>query len=187
MKKLLVLALIAVMAAGALAQELDECGLWVMEGGEYSNSATVMPYTPFTLYMTLHNTHLTTVSGFEMGIFNMPDVLVSATDLFGGTNFGQDFNYLVGYPGPRTAEDIFVLGSITCVSLAAVAGPINVELGAANPPSIPGHNGPVISDPDGNLTGCGYITGQPWVLTIAGDGPVPAQDESWSGVKNLFQ
>jgi hypothetical protein len=191
MKKLLVLALVALMASGALAQgEQDEFGLWTVDGdGGYVNSVFVEQYVPFSLYITLHNASVSSVGGYEVG-WTTPTFTIQSIDYYGGQNFGDDLgNHLVGYPTPQPVDgEIFVLCSMDLLSLTPFGEEFQSMMMAADPPSIPGHNGPVYANganPD-DLIPCGFITGGPHVFTFNGEGPTAVENHSWTGVKALF-
>jgi hypothetical protein len=189
MKKLLALALVAIMACGAMAQEMDEFGLWTMVDGEYVTGHSFPLFTPSQLFVTLHNTSVATVGGYEVS-FGLPaDISVTGVDFpNSGLNFGDADNHLVGYGVPLPAEDLLVLATVNFLLLADL-DETPVEMAGANPPSIPGWDGPVIADganPD-ILIECGYITGSAHVFTFQGTGPVAVEASTLSGVKALFE
>ena len=80
MKKLLVLALVALMASGALAQEENEFGLWTDGEGGYANFKMIEQYAPFNLYITLHNASVASVGGYEVG-WTMPALTIQNLDM----------------------------------------------------------------------------------------------------------
>ena len=189
MKKLLVLALVALMASGALAQEENEFGLWTDGEGGYANFKMIEQYAPFNLYITLHNASVTSVGGYEVG-WTMPALTIQNLDIYGGNNFGGATNHLAGSPPPQPVDgEIFICATIGVISLTPPGELFESMMMAADPPSIPGHNGPVISNganPD-DLIPCGFITGQAHVFTFnAESGPTAVENHSWTGVKALF-
>jgi len=191
MKKLLALALVAIMACGAMAQEMDEFGMWTMVDGEYVTGHSFPLTTPSQVYVTLHNTSVTNVGGYEVS-FTLPSaVTVTTLDIpNSGLNFGgSNTNHLIGYGVPLPVEDLVILSTLNFLLLAELDEPFMVEMAGAVPPSIPGWDGPVIADgvnPD-ILVQCGYITGSPHVFTFQGTGPVAVETSTLSGVKALFE
>ncbi|HOX25042.1 MAG TPA: hypothetical protein PLL30_04690 [Candidatus Krumholzibacteria bacterium] len=191
MKKLLALALVALMAGGALA-DAPELGLF------FSNTEFVAANTnfnpgavPFNAYIVLLPLgNVETVGGYEVGIGMPASVFVlSVSGPNGWTNFGNNVNHLAGYQQPLPVGE---MGAVLCtMQLFGGAGtPAVVEFYNANPPSIPSHPGPVIADganPD-ILLSCFLVTGQinGVVATFNGAGVVATENHTWTGVKNLF-
>ncbi len=190
MKKLLALALVAIMACGAMAQEMDEFGMWTMVDGEYVTGHSFPLATPAQVVVTLHNTSVTNVGGYEVS-FTMPAAAtITGLDIPNdGLNFGgSNTNHLIGYGVPLPVEDLVVLSTLNFILLEDI-DEFNVEMAGATPPSIPDWDGPVIADgvnPD-ILIPCGYITGSPHVFTFQGTGPVAVEASTLSGVKALFE
>lgn len=189
MKRLLIIALALMIASVAMAQDPDTFGLWRQVDGDYVNylPAEDIP-GPFTLYVTLHNGSTFSVGGYEVGMDVPAEMFVLEIDFFGGTNFGDNTNHLVGYPAPIfTQDDILVLSVMDCLSTALPSAPTYIVYHGANPPSIPGHDGPVYADgtnPD-NLIACGYVSGTPDVFLFAG--AVATENHTLSDVKSLFE
>jgi hypothetical protein len=191
MKRLLFIALALVVAGGAIAQEQDTFGLWQQVDGEYRNFIPAEEtLTPFTLFVTLHDSSIFTIGGYEVGL-TIPSYLLilDASGPNDWTNFGDNTNHLVGYitPLPTFGEPIVVLGQIECLvpSLDGVT-PQYIVYGGANPPSIPDHDGPVIADgvnPD-VLIPCGYVNEVPEVFLVAG--VVGTEAHTLTDVKALF-
>ncbi len=188
MKRLLSLALVLVLAGGVMAQ--DNFGMYRMVDGEYANYVMIDELTPgasLDLYITLHDPSIFSVGGFEVGI-DMPDfAFVTDADLRDGINFGGAFtNLLVGYTAPIPAqEDVIVLA--TLVTTVGEPAPGVCTMHGANPPSIPGHDGPVIANganPD-ELIPCGYVDGTADVFLFSE--VVAVETATYSGVKALFQ
>jgi hypothetical protein len=190
MKRLLFIALALVVAGGALAQEQDTFGLWQLVDGEYRNYIPAEEVVgPFTLFLTLHDSSIFTIGGYEVGIM-VPDFLfvTGASGPNDWTNFGSNTNHLVGYvtPLPTFGEPIVVLGQIDCLGTEMPSMPEHIVYMAADPPSIPDHDGPVIADgvnPD-ILIPCGYVNGAPEVFLVGGI--VGTEAHTLTGVKALF-
>jgi len=189
MKRLLTLALALMLAGGAMAQ--DTFGLYRMVGGEYINFIPMEEIVPGTmdLYITLHSPTSFSVGGFEVGI-TLPAQLMALNANFpnGGTNFGGAFtNLLVGYQTPLPVQqEVNVLATLNCFVAAVPPEAAYISYHGANPPSIPGHDGPVYADgvnPD-ILVPCGYVDGTPDVFLFGG--VVAVENQSWTNVKNLF-
>jgi len=192
MKKLLALALVALMAGGAMAQVdewFDEFGLWVMDGeGAYVNSLVGQaPYAPFAMFLTVHNTTSASIGGYECFV-GLPagQTLILSADFNGGTNFGDNTNHLVGFPAPIPGGEMAILTGMQ-VMLTAPGLVLPVELGPSVPSSVDGY-GPAYADgSDPNiLVPCWYITGMPWVFMFGEEGPVGTENMSFSQVKALF-
>jgi len=197
MKKLLALALVAIMACGAMAQDMNEFGLWGIDlDGEYDNGMYFPAGTPFQLYLTLHNTSLETVGGYEVS-FELPAVanVSGVTWPNNGFNFGQNTNHLVGYGTPLPAADLVVLATINATLVAELDAPYEVFFAGANPPSVPGWDGPVVAggeNPDvlitaGNITGDGPVFVFWEMDTDDDEDPVAVEASTLSGVKALFE
>jgi len=189
MKRLLFIALALMIASVAVAQEPDTFGLWRMVDGDYENYLPVEDIPgEFFLYVTLHDGSTFSVGGYEVGMDIPAEMLVLEIDFFGGVNFGDNTNHLVGYTAPIfTQEDMLVLSVMDCLSTALPPAPVPIVYHGADPASIPGHDGPVYADgtnPD-NLIACGYVDGTPNVFLFGG--AVATESQSWSGVKSLFE
>ena len=188
MIRLLIIVSALAIAGSAMAQ--DTFGLWRLIDGTYVNYIAVEEYTePFTLYIGLHDASVFTVGGYEVGISTPPEVVVLEAGGPGGwTNFGDNTNHLVGYltPLPTNSEPFTILGQLTCIGISIPSDPYNISYHGAVPPSIPGHDGPVIANgvnPD-DLIACGYVDGSPEVFFFGII--VAVEQESWGGVKSLF-
>ncbi|HOX26780.1 MAG TPA: hypothetical protein PLL30_06325 [Candidatus Krumholzibacteria bacterium] len=190
MKRLLTLALALLVAGGVMAQ--DNFGMYRLVGGEYLDYIPMEECdagTALDLIVTLHNPTSFSIGGFEVGI-DMPSQLFVLNGVFpnGGTNFGGSFtNLLVGYMTPIPVQtDIITLVTLNCLIGSTPPEALYVVYHGANPPSIPGHDGPVYADgvnPD-ILVPCGYINGTPNVFLFGG--VVAVENQTWTGVKNLF-
>ncbi len=188
MKRLLIIALALMIAGGAMAQ--DTFGLWRMVDGDYVNYIPAEEVTtPFTLFITLHDPSVFSVGGYEVGMAIPADMIIlAATGPNGWTNFGDPTNQLVGFQTPVIIQtDMGVLGELQCLGLSMPAEASHISFGAANPPSIPDHDGPVIANgvnPD-ELLPCGYVNGSPDVFLYGG--VVGTEAHTLSDVKALFE
>jgi hypothetical protein len=191
MKRLLFIALALVVAGGAVAQE-DTFGLWRMVGDDYLDFIPGDEVTTaFTLYVTVHQPTSFSIGGYEVGI-NVPAeagmVVLEVTGPNGWTNFGDPLNHLVGFQTPVIVQGEFgVLGEMTCLGTVIPDQAYYIAYGPADPPSIPGHDGPVYADgvnPD-VLVPCGTVTGTPDVFLYGG--VVATEAHTLSGVKALFE
>ncbi len=195
MKKLLALALVALMAGGALAQWDGDNMMGMFFDGEVFTDATTnldTPGAPFNSFIVALNPEMQSVSGYEVGI-SISDASVfvlSAVGPNGWTNFGDNTNHLAGFGTPVPVVDNAV---VLCVLQMLYSGTDRVEIvyGAATPPSIPGHDGPVLADganPD-ILVACEYTSHEDMgglVATLNGEGVIAVENHSLSGVKALF-
>ncbi len=189
MKRLLIIALALVIACGAMAQ--DTFGLWRMDAdGNYQNYIAAEDVTtPFTLFITIHDPSSFSVGGYEVGM-TLPEgmLILNAGGPNGWTNFGDATNQLVGFQTPVIVQaEIGVLGELSCLGLSVPTDPMNVVYMGANPPSIPGHDGPVYANgvnPD-ELIACGYVNGAPEVFLYGG--VVGTEAHTLSDVKAMFE
>jgi hypothetical protein len=188
MKRLLIVALALVVAGGAMAQ--DTFGLWRMVDGEYANYIPAEEVTaPFTLFITVHDPSSFSIGGYEVGIDIPADMLILATSGPNGwTNFGDATNQLVGFQTPVIVQtEIGVLGQLDCLGLSIPDQATPIVYHGADPPSIPGHDGPVYADginPE-LLVACGYVNGSPDVFLYGG--VVATEAHTLSDVKALFE
>jgi hypothetical protein len=195
MKKLLALALVALMAGGALAQwEGDNMMGMFFSDAEFSDATTniVTSPAPFNAYIVSLNPEMMSVSGYEVGIsISDPTVFVlSATGENGWTNFGDNTNHLAGFGTPVPVVDGAVV-LCTMNMLYTGSATVDIVFGAATPPSMPEHDGPVLADganPD-ILVPCVYTSHADMagkVATLNGEGVIAVENHSLSGVKALF-
>ncbi len=190
MKRLLILALVLSIAVGAMAE--DKVGLFRTVDGEYENflpMEEIIPGNTIDLYVTLHNATRPTIGGYEVGIDLPAELVVMGLDIYSGINIGDGGNMLVGYQYPQLAalSDIFVLGTMHCVLNGIPTSATYLTMHGANPPSVPGHDGPVYADgavPE-ILVPCGYVGVDAEVFLFGGS--VAAVETNWSGVKSLFE
>ena len=190
MKRLLALALVAVMAGGALAE--NEAGLWYSAGGgNFAVEFNPTLFVPFDMVLTVADPSYASIAAYEVSIVNFPASILIQSITWApsdGINFGSNFNQIVGYGAPIPASDLTILATMTCIATAAI-DPTQIEYRAASSQSIPGHDGMVIANganPD-ELAACPTNTGTPWVFTFAGPGPTSVEAQTLSGVKALFE
>ena len=188
MKRLLFIALALVIAGGAMAQ--DTFGLWRMVDGEY------VPYIPaeevldlFIFFIIVHEPSSFSIGGYEVGIGIPADLIILATTRPPGwTNFGTPTNHLVGFQLPVIVQtEIGVLGEMQCIGLSIPSESTHITYGPSDPPSIPGHDGPVYADgvnPE-TLVACGFVEGSPDVFLYGGI--VGTEAHTLSDVKALFE
>jgi len=183
------------MAGGAMAQ-WDEDNLMGMffSDEEFTEYTTCMTTSgaPFNAYIVTLNPEMESVSGYEVGIsISDPSVFVlSVAGPNGWTNFGDNTNHLVGFSTPLPVVDYAAVLSVLQM-LYAGAEVVDIVFGAANPPSIPGHDGPVLADgsnPD-ILVPCAVTTHPSMnglVATLNDCNPSPVETQSFTSVKALF-
>jgi len=195
MKKLLALALVALMAGSAMA--LPGMGMF-FSPDSFTDEDTNIETTaaPFNAYLVLFSSPYETIGGYVCGItISDPGVLIiSVTGTNGWTNYGDNTNHLVGYganeqpPLPFPAGSGAVLSTLSMLQL--VAAPADILLGPGVPPTIPGS--PVIAD--GNnpdlLSSCWLTSGNDpaggVVATLNGAGVTATESHTLSDVKALF-
>jgi hypothetical protein len=192
MKRLLTLTLVLMLTGSALAE--DDFGMYrQLPNGNYSNFILVDEVdlgTPIQFFVTLHDASRFSIGGFEMSL-DLPDFLTLNTGGIGfpvgALNVGDGDSYIVGYANPVPIQgDVFVVMTLPTVVTSA---PIEAScvMGAAQPASIPGHDGPVYAN-GGNpsdLVAAGYVDGTPEVFLFSE--VVAVQSTTFSGVKALFE
>jgi hypothetical protein len=209
MKKLLALALVAVMAVGASAQiifppdtETDMMGLFFASPWVDANTNTNVIGSGIPMYVVLLNATEGT-RGYE-GQFRGADGLVIGTNFYllalshdpavGALRLGEGGNFLVGFANVLPYNpDGMVLGTWTVMFFAGGS----IEFGPAQPTSVPEDPRPAILGEDptdlkaANWTvethGEGHT--HPWykVATVMGGGVVATEESSLTGVKALFK
>jgi hypothetical protein len=189
MKKLLALALVVMVAGGALAQDTESnmMGMFFAEPYVSENTNLNTAAAPFNAFVVLLNASVELVGGYEVGIaISDPTVFVlSVVGPNGWTNFGSNTNHLAGYATPLPAE---ADGTVLSVMNMLYTGgqEVQISFGEATPPSIPG--APVIADgsnPD-ILISCNLTSDGGYVATLNGDGVVATEAHTLTGVKALF-
>ncbi|MBD3220331.1 hypothetical protein GF314_03735 [bacterium] len=208
-----ILALIlVVVASGAVAQYENAMGIFFEEDDlsfwwEYHNLDTE-PGVPFEIYVAILGPSVNFIGGYECsleflgapvfmlgwggpdaywqdGSYHYPDGFS-----YGGFNFGDEYNHLVGYsyPVPTGGEDT-VLAKMRLFQPEAER--VDIYMGPSEPSSV-GGDGPAIAnglDPD-EIILCTYTSGpyfDGWVGTLNAPPPVTTEAHSWSGVKALFE
>jgi hypothetical protein len=196
MKKLLALALVALMAGGASAQMYDGANMFGMffSNTDFSEASTnhVNAFAPFNGYIVLLNSEVASIGGYEVGItISDPGVFVLlASGPNGWTNFGSATNHLCGYmtalPCSGDADNYAVLGQMQM--LYTGVNSVTISYGPASPSSF-NNEGPGIaegSNPD-NLVLCHPTTPDGIVATINGNGVVATENHTLTSVKALFE
>ena len=201
MKKLLALALVAVMAGGAMAQ-----GAGTFNGGmgvffsdtEFTDANTNLDPgigVQFQAYLVVIDCGLNTVGGYECGLElqgGSPFILgVSGPN--GWQNFGTNTDHQVGYTTPLPVDGNRNAVLMTFEMLYTAMDPVDIVLKGSVLQTLPGWDGPVLSDgslPD-DLYQC-FITGngngEPTVAaTLYGAGVTATESRSLSSVKSLFE
>ncbi len=211
MKRLMTMALVVLMAGTALAQFENSMGVFFVED-ELTQQNTNMDTeagVDFNMYLAVINTTLNFVGGYECSIAATDDLIVlgwGGPDSFweegeyaypdgfsyGGFNFGDNFNHLVGYSFPVPTGGVSaVLSKMRVMYMGSST--VELTMGPSEPSSV-GGAGPAIAngiDPD-DLVVCTYTSGPDLgglVGTLNGAGiefPVATETQSWSNVKSLF-
>ncbi|HOX25043.1 MAG TPA: hypothetical protein PLL30_04695 [Candidatus Krumholzibacteria bacterium] len=193
MKKLLALAIVALMAGGAMAQ--PGMGLFFSNSDFTSGQTNVntvgAPFFAYIVILGVESGVSPDIGGYEVGLqFSDTVFILSVTGPNGWTNFGSNTNHLCGYQSAVIPVDG---AAVLCTlnMLYSGAGLVEVTFGPATPPSIPGHDGPVLAgfaNPD-NLIACGLTSGPtvPGVVaTFNGGGIIATEATTWTQLKNLF-
>jgi hypothetical protein len=205
MKKLLALALVALMAGGAAAQDYGDIGgamgMFFSES-DFSDATTNTDQTAtgVTGYIVLLNCPVSSIGGYEVGITLPGAVFVlDAGGPNGWTNFGNSTNHLAAYTGGALPVNngAVVLGFIEMLYTAI--SPVEIQFGPSSPSSFGPNNpqgifwdGPAVADgtvPE-ILYRCwltGGVSGEvATVATLHGTGITATEQRTLSGVKALF-
>jgi len=150
MKNILLVTLLLLPLAPALA-DFDDPNVMGMffSGTEFSDATTGIhtPGAPFNAYIVVLNPEVEAIGGYEVGIsISDPTVFVLSTmgpDKW--ANEGDSLNQIVRFGTPVVVVDS---AAILCTVQLLYSGTDLVEIcfGPADPPGIPGHEGPVIVD-----------------------------------------
>jgi len=180
------IALLLVAASPAAASDVMGMFFDPDDHDEESSVVDTQPGVPFQAYVVLLDASPGNVGGYEVGITLSSSTVTSlgVTGPNGWTNFGDDFNHLVGYMTPLSASSS---GVVLCtLSLMQMDdAEVQVEYGPASPASISGV--PVIADGDNpnDLYECELFGGGPVVAQL--NAPPPRfEDVPLSHVKGLF-
>jgi len=194
MKKLLALALVALMAGGALAQEINGMGVFFSDT-EFTDATTTAASTgaPQNMYVVLIASEFATIGGYECGLsFSDAGVFaLGASGPNGWTNFGSgSLDHLCGYMTPLAVGGNGAVVLSTVSFLFGGGTPVDITMGQASIPSFPGF--PAIADgsnPEA-LRACVLTTGvaPPGVVAnLNGSQIVATEERSLSEVKALFE
>ena len=199
MKKLLALALVAVMAGGAMAQVDGEVGGSMgifFSNEEFSDGTSNLDSTAgqtFNAYIVMLGCVSVTIGGYEVGITHPAGLFIlGVTGPSDWVNFGTNTNHLVGYGTelPVGLDGTAVLATLQILDPAGTAG--DFQFGPSDPQSHVDWDGPVYSHgPDPTiLPTCSLTSGVfneiGTVATLNGFGIVATESASWTDVKALF-
>ncbi len=204
MKKLLALALVALMAGGAMALEYGDvgCGMGMFfSNTEFSDATTNTNPTPapFNAYIVAIDVQIESIGGYEVGI-TMDETAIfvlTVTGENGWTNFGTNTNHLAGFSTPMTPSGGAVV-LCTMQMLYSAADPQDIVFGPSTPSSWGPENpqgilwdGPAIANASGDLLYTAFLTGgvsdaPSTVATLNGTGITATENHTLSGVKALF-
>ena len=201
MKKLLALALVTMMAGGAMAQVHGEVGgsmgLYFSStefSDETSNMDTAAGDPAFNAYIVMLDCVSTSIGGYEVGITIPAGIFVlSAVGPNGWVNFGTFTDHLVGYGEPLPVELDGTAVLATLQILDPVGGmPGEFLFGPSSVQSLPDWNGPAYTHgPDPTIIlACTLPSGEfnqvGVVATLNGEGVVATESAAWTDVKALF-
>jgi hypothetical protein len=195
MKKMLALALVALMAGGALAQA-PEIGMFFSDTDftEMNTNHDVTPGSAFDGYVVVFGTDFDALVAYEVGISAPADIFIlemGGPEGYGWTNFGgSGTNHLVGFQTPLPMMEG---GTVVAIGqfLTSSTDPAVFEFGPADPQSDPDWDGALLVDaadvnnPVQTMLVTGEMNGV--VATLNGDGVVAVENQTLSGVKALFE
>ncbi len=194
MKKMLALALVALMAGGALAQA-PEIGMFFSDTdfNEMNTNFDAQANVPFNGYIVVSGVDFDALVAYEVGI-SAPDGIfvlqMGGPEGYGWTNFGGPTNHLVGFQTPLPMMEG---GTVIAIAqfMMPNADPVVFEFGPADPQSDPDWDGALLVDaadvnnPVQTMLVTGEMNGV--VATLNGDGVVAVENQTLSGVKALFE
>ena len=198
MKTLLTMALVLLMAGTAFAQLENSMGVFFSdtEFTEANTNFDAAMNVPFAAHIVLMNPTQAAIGGYECSLAVSSSLLaLSVGGPNGWTNFGDNFNHLVGYTSPLPSPGDVVFATFSLMYMVdGIAS--DMFMGPSVPSSVD-DAGPAIADganPD-LLIVCNYTSGPDMggiVATLHGDGiefpgGVATENQSWSGVKSLFE
>jgi len=190
MRTLLTVILLATLAGTAFAQFPGSNLIGVFfSDTEFTQETTNFDTdaAPFFSYLVLVNGTTNSVGGYECSVaYSDPTVFVlGVTGANGWTNFGDNGNHLVGFQTPLPVQ---LPGTVLATFNLLYSGVDRVEisLGPAIPASIPDEMAIADGDDPENLIGCPCLTDDCVVATLNGEGVVATENQSWTGVKALF-
>ena len=206
MKKLIVILALTCLVTSNMAFAISDTGensLGVyFDAGTYEeNCFDPNLGVPFSMYFVMANCTQASVGGFEFGWeedANISTVLGGAIFTNGGTNFGDNHNFLVGFNTPLITGPATLLVEISGLVLAL--GLSNISVGPSMPSSFGGSAGfsdganPALLIPMNYATVDGInvvIDAAGWVRPGVGSlgcvGPVANEEKSWGGVKAIYR
>lgn len=212
MKRLMTMFLVVLMAGTAFAQFENSMGVFFVQDEliQENTNFNPEPGVEFEMYVAVINTTLNFIGGYEAGM-SLSDASVAILGWagpdamweegayvypdgfsYGGTNFGDSTNHLVGYAFPLPTQGVeAVLAKMRMVYFGS--GTVEIAMGPSEPSSV-GGAGPAIANglnPE-DLVICTYTSGPDnggLVGTLNGVGiefPVATETQSWTGIKSLF-
>jgi len=202
MKKLLVIALVSLMAASAFAVPMDPDADMM---GIYFDADATMNYRadsagPFDIYFCLTNPSADMIGGIEFGyqltydlaaFFRAMETLNNSALQLGTSSDFNGGDYVLGYPAP---VPVSASGSNVVVSwnLSTFAPNINMSFDITGPTTVNSHAGwfgPVYLDGALATIPCGYSTVDGTNSATIGlvEAPVATEAASFGSVKSLFR
>jgi hypothetical protein len=158
MKKLLVMALVLMVAGGAVAYEYQGCvdrvGLFFSSNYEFDDqrmedatNINYTPFVPFEMHVVMVNVSQA-FDAYELAIVGLPAEVLSTGAVFpNAINFGgSNLNHIVGFGAPRTGSGqsmAALLSTVTLLFTGATAVPLEIGIAPSVPSSI-GNDGPAI-------------------------------------------
>jgi len=156
---------------------------------------------PTSMYFVMANCTQASIGGFEFAWEDDPTIIFVFGTIFtnGGTNFGDNYNFLVGFVTPLITGPASLLVEVSFLQVAPAAA--NISVGPSTPSSFGGLFAGFADGADPNiLIPMNYATVdginvvidddgwvRPGVGSIGCVGPVPNEEMSWGGVKALYR
>ena len=187
MKKLVVLLMLTLFVGSAFAQvdpDQNSIGFyWDM--GATITETTLDPYQD--LYVLITNPTFDQFAGVEFAM-DWDDAVVQAFPMFlagsDWTNYGDSHQVIIGFGSPYPTSPITLIGTLT---LKFPSAPVYFRIGGLDQPSLP-TDLPIVALDQDNLLIIGTSVGAGNIAAMMGDtGVVPAESETWGGVKSLYR
>ena len=188
MKKLVVLLMLSLFVSSAFAAvdaDANSLGFyWDLDANVVETNLD--PYQD--LYVILVNPDFDVIQGLEFAM-DWDDAVVAAFPMMfpGGdwTNFGNAHQVIIGIAAPYPTSAATLMGTLT---LKFPSAPVYFRIGGLDSPSIEGCESPIAATNDTNMFPIGTSVGNGNVAAMMGDtGVVPAESETWGGVKSLYR
>ena len=187
MKKLVVLLMLTLFVGSAFAQvdpDQNSIGFYWDMGATITETG-LDPYQD--LYVLLVHSTISEFAGVEF-LMDWDESVCQAFPLYiaggDGTNYGDAHQVIIGWGSPYPTSPITLIGTLT---MRFPSGPVYFRIGGIDLPSLE-TDLPIVALDQDNLLIIGTSVGAGNIAAMMGDtGVVPAESETWAGVKSLYR